>query len=248
MMHSITINQQNYPIIATRRKGARRFVLRFNVKKQAITLSLPIRANLKDAMVFVQAHKSWIQQQIEKSRRQIALKPGMVISVLGVPLLLQHEEGRGLATYDPTSNDSPVSSSLRIVENHEAILTIHGDITFFERRLRDWLTNHLRAHITQLAEEKARELRVKFARIQIRDTSSHWGSCSASGTLSFTFKLVFASAAQLEYVVCHEVAHLREMNHSPKFWKLVEQLCPDYAKHRRWLKTHGHELGTMSLQ
>jgi predicted metal-dependent hydrolase len=182
----------------------------------------------------------------------------MIISVLGEKILLKHEPGRGLATYQRHSADSAgieqnpalpdLTGSAAQLSRMTNSLAIHGDIAFFERRLKDWLTKHLRSHITLLAEEKARVLGVKFARIQIRDASSHWGSCSASGTLSFTFKLVFASAAQLEYIVCHEVAHLREMNHSLKFWKLVEQLCPDYAKHRRWLKTHGHTLGTSSLQ
>jgi predicted metal-dependent hydrolase len=257
-MH-ITLHDKSHPIIAVRRKGTRRFVLRWDGKNQAVKLSVPMRGNMQDALKFAHSKKVWLELQKEKSGEHIILRPDMIVSILGERILLKHEVGRGVATYCYSADSigieqnlnqlDPVQSPTHIsrMTHFQATLTIHGDIAFFSRRLRDWLTKHLRDRITALAQEKAAILGVKFSRIQIRDASSHWGSCSASGTLSFTFKLVFASAAQLEYIVCHEVAHLREMNHSPKFWKLVEQLCPDYAKHRRWLKTHGHELGSIAF-
>ena len=76
----------------------------------------------------------------------------------------------------------------------------------------------------------------------MRDTKSRWGSCSSKGNLSFSWRLIFAPEEVVDYVVAHEVAHLAEMNHGPRFWRLVETLMPGYARHRRWLDRHRAEL------
>ena len=80
------------------------------------------------------------------------------------------------------------------------------------------------------------------ARISMRDTRSRWGSCSRAGNLNFSWRLVMAPENVLDYVVAHEVAHLRELNHSARFWTLVDTLCPDVKDARWWLRTHGAAL------
>ena len=87
--------------------------------------------------------------------------------------------------------------------------------------------------------EYAEQLGVKPKRITIRDTSSRWGSCSSTRTLSFSWRLILAPSPILDYVVAHEVAHLRELNHKPRFWRLVETLVPDIDKSMRWLSENG---------
>lgn len=81
-----------------------------------------------------------------------------------------------------------------------------------------------------------------YGRIAIKDQKSRWGSCSRQGNLNFNWRLLLAPLAVLDYVVIHELAHLREPNHSPAFWALVARQCPDYKTQRRWLRLHGHEL------
>ncbi|MFN7662331.1 MAG: M48 family metallopeptidase [Alphaproteobacteria bacterium] len=93
----------------------------------------------------------------------------------------------------------------------------------------------------------ARVLETKFSRVSIRDGHSRWGSCSSSGTLSYSWRLGLAPLEVAKYVCAHEVAHLKEMNHSPRFWALVAQLDPDYKKHRAWLKKEGHTLKMISF-
>ncbi|MCI8528842.1 MAG: M48 family metallopeptidase [Lachnospiraceae bacterium] len=82
----------------------------------------------------------------------------------------------------------------------------------------------------------------RFTSITIRDQKSRWGSCSSSGTLSFNYRLIFAPAIVLDYVVVHELCHLTHMNHSKDFWNMVAAVMPDYQIHRQWLRDHGHEL------
>ena len=81
-----------------------------------------------------------------------------------------------------------------------------------------------------------------YGRIAIRDQKSRWGSCSRQGNLNFNWRLLLAPLAALDYIVIHELAHLKEGNHSPRFWALVAEKCPDYRQHRDWLRRHGPEL------
>jgi len=99
-----------------------------------------------------------------------------------------------------------------------------------------------RAVVTEVAEGEARRLGVSYAAIQIRDQRTRWGSCSPRGTLTFNWRLVLAPHAVLDYVVVHELCHLREANHGPGFWRLVAESRPGYEVPRAWLRRHGHEL------
>lgn len=88
----------------------------------------------------------------------------------------------------------------------------------------------------------AERMGVTYQRIAIRDQKTRWGSCSGKGNLNFNWRLVLAPAPVLDYVVIHELAHRREMNHSSRFWRIVEEIMPDYRTHRRWLRDHGDSL------
>ncbi|MBV8256340.1 MAG: M48 family metallopeptidase [Actinobacteria bacterium] len=93
-----------------------------------------------------------------------------------------------------------------------------------------------------IAEEEAEALGVAYERIQVRDQRTRWGSCSTRGTLSFNWRLVLAPLDVLDYVVVHELCHLREPNHSRRFWSLVESRRPAWREQRAWLRDHGPEL------
>jgi predicted metal-dependent hydrolase len=93
-----------------------------------------------------------------------------------------------------------------------------------------------------IARHEASALDVAFTRIAVRDQRTRWGSCSTSGTLSFNWRLALAPAEVLDYIVVHEVCHLREHNHGPRFWALVAERRPGYETQVAWLRTHGHEL------
>ena len=88
----------------------------------------------------------------------------------------------------------------------------------------------------------AQMMGVSYGRIAIRDQKTRWGSCSGEGNLNFNWRLIFAPAGVLDYVVVHELAHRKEMNHSPRFWKVVEDTMPEYRKYQQWLKENGRGL------
>lgn len=99
-----------------------------------------------------------------------------------------------------------------------------------------------REQVTAVAESEAPRLGVAYAAIQIRDQRTRWGSCSPRGTLTFNWRLALAPHSVLDYVVVHELCHLREANHGPGFWRLVESHRPGYREQRAWLRRYGHEL------
>ena len=99
-----------------------------------------------------------------------------------------------------------------------------------------------RARISLIAQSEAAALGVSYARISLRDQRSRWGSCSTTGTLSFNWRLVLAPHDVLDYVVVHEICHLLEMNHGPRFWALVKRRRPGYLEAKAWLDEHGWEM------
>jgi hypothetical protein len=98
------------------------------------------------------------------------------------------------------------------------------------------------ARITLLAQSEAMALGVRYSRLTLRNQRSRWGSCSSAGALSFNWRLVLAPHDVLDYVVVHEVCHLREHNHGPEFWRLVASRRPNYRETKAWLDAHGWEI------
>ena len=105
-----------------------------------------------------------------------------------------------------------------------------------------------RRRIAPLALDHAARIERSVRRIAIKDQRSRWASCAPDGTLAFSWRLVMAPEWVLDYVVAHEVAHLREMNHGPKFWALCRELCPRTDEARAWLKRNGSALHAISFE
>ena len=97
-------------------------------------------------------------------------------------------------------------------------------------------------HIPRRVAVYAGKMGVTYSRIRIKDQKTLWGSCSSRKNLNFNWRLVMAPGEVLDYVVVHELCHLKHMNHSAEFWDCVEEILPEYREHRRWLKVHGGEL------
>jgi predicted metal-dependent hydrolase len=108
-----------------------------------------------------------------------------------------------------------------------------------------WYKRQARIEITERLDWATLRAGSTYAKLQIRDPSTRWASCSSSGAMSFSWRLLLAPEEVLAYVVEHEVAHLDVMDHSKRFWKLVEQRCPDYREHERWLRRYGPALRTL---
>ena len=224
MPYTFTHDEKPIPIVIRKRASARRMVIRYQPINHSLTLTLPRYVSLTQGLSFVEKSRSWIERQIGKQSRRVPFENGQVIPVMGKDCRIVHVGGRGVAAVEETE------------------LRIPGDAAFLARRVREWLKAAVKREIAQLAQAKAEALGVCVKNIGLRDTRSHWGSCSQSGRLSFSWRLVFAPYEVLDYLVCHEVAHLKELNHSAAFWRHVGALCPHYKKAQAWLKANGEGL------
>jgi predicted metal-dependent hydrolase len=106
-----------------------------------------------------------------------------------------------------------------------------------------WYRREARLHIGEAVHAEARALGVRPGRLSIRDQRTRWGSCSPSGSLSFSWRLLLTPPAVLDYVVVHELCHLEVLDHSRRFWRMVEQARPDWRAQRDWLREYGPEIG-----
>lgn len=122
------------------------------------------------------------------------------------------------------------------------LLVVAGEKPHLKRRLTDWLKAQAANDLTAAVERHCETLGVRYTRLTLKDTVSRWGSCSPSGALAFSWRLIFAPPFVLDYLAAHEVAHLKEMNHSVRFWRVCQKLCPKTEEAKAWLKAYGATL------
>lgn len=222
--------ERRFRVALRRRPTARRITLRVSSATGEIVLTLPPRAEFASAQRFLDAHAAWIAARVDKVPLRVAFFPEASIPFRGVPHRIVHRPGaRGV-----TGAGSGVDG--------EPIIAVAGEPAHVARRVREFLEREARRDLAEAVRRHAAALGVVAKRITIRDTRSRWGSCSAAGGLSFSWRLVMAPPFVLDYLAAHEVAHLKELNHSPRFWRVVHGLCPVTEEAERWLKRHGTDL------
>jgi len=171
---------------------------------------------------FLAAQRGWIAARLDALPLPVPFAEGAIVPVFGV----MHRICR---------DSDPAAPPVTIVDG---AIRVRGAPEHVARRVRDHLVRLARAELGRRARIYAARIGRPLARVGVRDTRSRWGSCSAKGSISFSWRLVLAPEPVLDYVVAHEVAHLAEMNHGPRFWRLVRTLAPDCATPRAWLKRH----------
>lgn len=207
---------------------SKRLALRVDPRTNKVNLVMPKRASMISAYRFALENKHWIREKLADLPKQIKLEDGATISLLG-------DKVKIAVTYDPTLK----TTSIQLKDNELQVLTNKEDPS---ARILRFLKKKVREEIAILAHEKAAQIDKKIERIDIKDTISRWGSCSHDGKLAFSWRLIFAPWHAFDYVVAHEVAHLRVMDHSPAFWEICEELSEDYSKGKNWMKHKSAEL------
>ena len=130
--------------------------------------------------------------------------------------------------------------SVRIEKQHMIVSAYSPSSA--KRSLKTWLQDQAKQMILSSVKQFSIKMGVSYNGIRIKDQSSRWGSCSSQNNLNFNWRLIMAPPQTLSYVVIHELAHLKHMDHSRDFWRMVEQFDPDYRENRRWLKRHQEQL------
>ena len=228
----MTIDRQDYPVVVTRRRNAKRLTLR--VRDGAVHITAPLRMPLKKAEAFIADHQDWIKSQFQKE----------------AALITPHDSGKDAIWYrgvlTPVSiHQSPEHKGRsQVFEHDDQLLITMGDSHRLkpDHILEHWLKTEARRHIKASLDVVLPVLDQAPVPISIRDQKTRWGSCSTTRRLSFNWRLIMAPPESLHYVVVHEAVHLIHHDHSKRFWNKVAELMPDYKHHQHWLQNHQNEL------
>jgi len=230
----ITINGQSILYIVRRSTRAKQ--VRLEVRpRTGLTVVIPSSYNLKHLSTLLESKGKWILDKITKYKEIQSLpaqkenKTADVISYLG----------RNLELVKRQNGNNPNCVTL---ERNRLIVTIGSASSRLNSALEQWY----RMQAVKLIKERTYRLSARmgltYNRITIRGQKTRWGSCSRRGNLSFNWRLIMAPEPVIDYVIIHELSHLKEMNHTKRFWEMVAEYCPRWHEYRKWLRDHEMEL------
>jgi predicted metal-dependent hydrolase len=213
----------------------------FIIDDNGLRVTAPRWVTLRDVELAICVKEAWVlaklqqrqQRAAERARQQMEWRDGARLPYLGGALTLRLH---------------PASAAAPVVHHDESTgeLAVHLPDGVEEQALKDtvreWLQRQAHALFAQRLPLYAMRLGVQYCAFRLTSARTQWGSCTAAGIIRLNWRLVHFSQAQIDYVIAHELAHLREMNHSPRFWALVESVFPDYAAARKVLRERGPEM------
>jgi len=229
-LKSEKIGDLGAPVEVRRHPGARRLTLRVSRTRRTVIVTLPVQCNIDEAGSFITRNIAWVRERLDSLPAAVPFLHDVFIPLRGQP----HR-----VLFVGPARRSPVTRSTAAPYPE---LQVSGHAEHAPRRLKDWLSKEAHRDLEARVAFHAGRLRVTPKRIAVRDQTSRWGSCSTTGVLSFSWRLILAPPEILDYVAAHEVAHLKEMNHGPRFWALVRQTMPGLDEAKRWLQIYGMDL------
>jgi predicted metal-dependent hydrolase len=223
------------------RRSSRARRLRITVQPAGVEVVAPLGMREAEIAAFVHDNRRWIETKLEAIRRRLTAHPGSSHLVDGAKIpfrggwprlrVLQGDRARPLVRHD---GDIRVELPERLPAGLQ-----EGEV---ERVLTGWLRRAARAEAQAAIERYGPRHGLVPRGLVIKAHRTLWGSCTARGVVNLNWRLVLAPPAALDYVVVHELCHLRHRHHQPPFWRLVAEILPDYGAQRRWLRANGHLL------
>lgn len=222
--------ERAFELAILRHPRARRYTIRVRNASRDVVLTMPRRGSLADAHRFAQNNAAWIASKLAALPDTVPFAAGEMIPFRGVPHRIAHRAlTRGTAWVEQD-------------ESGNASLCVAGDAAHVARRVRDFLKREAKKTLTERSRAYAAKIGVGIGRVGLRDSTTRWGSCSESGSLSYSWRLILAPDFVLDYLAAHEVAHRIELNHSARFWSLLDSMTPDRKRAESWLHAHGNSL------
>lgn len=213
------------PPLFVRNGRARRYILRV-LPDASVRVTIPRHGSRREAEAFVRTRTRWIadrREEIEERRRDRRWRAGQQVWWRGVACRIDIEQGRGTHL---SVRCGELSASSQVRDDYRPVL---------EPLMRARAMEELPRRLRELADRHG----LGVARVSVRNQRSRWGSCSRGGNIALNWRLIQMPAAVCDYVLLHELMHIRQPNHSPRFWAEVEAVCPDYAIARAWLRSEG---------
>ncbi|MEZ5872971.1 MAG: SprT family zinc-dependent metalloprotease [Nitratireductor sp.] len=222
------------PVSVVESPRARRLTLRIVPGGRALKVTIPPHVSESQVDQFIARNQNWIASRIARIPEPVEADSGAVIPYLGLDHRIIHlDRLRGVV-------------EAREVAGEPALL-VPGEPSRVTGKLATFLKTQAREQLNLAVDRHSRALGVRAKSVRITDTTSRWGSCSTTRTLSFSWRIIMAPPEVLDYLAAHEVAHLREMNHSQAFWDHVRAICPNMERHKSWLRRNGARLHSIRL-
>ena len=191
--------------------------------KKIIKVSYPVYVLKSRAVAFLEKQKDWVARQLEKIPEETKIEDGAKITFLEREYKIFH-----------------IPNARRGVWFEDNYIFVSGEKEFLNRRVKDFLKSEMKKYFTAKTRVYAKKIGKNFAKITVKDTVSRWGSCASNGNISYSWRLGFAPVFVVDYIVAHEVAHLAELNHSFKFWRVVSEIYDgDVNEAQKWLSRNG---------
>jgi len=201
-------------------------------RKTGLTVTVPQNYNIKFLHEYLNLNASWILRNISRyctempSASATATRSVNTVSYLGKKLKI-------------TENHNACGLNAVTLEQNRLVVSLHSSgKNISAQELQQWMRKQATRMINDKVAKFAEEMGLKYNRVVIRDQRSRWGSCSWLKNLNFNWRLIMAPEPVMDYVIIHELCHLKEMSHSPAFWELVARYCPHWHEHRDWLDNH----------
>ena len=227
---TVLCGERSYELAVVRHPRARRYTIRVRDAFRDVVLTMPRRGNLADARVFAQKNVDWIAAKLARLPDIVPFAVGAIVPFRGVSHRIAHRTNtRGtvwIEQAEPGGN----------------LICVAGSAAHISRRVTDFLKREARRVLIEASRAHAAKIGVGIGKISLRDSASRWGSCSESGALSYSWRLILAPAFVLDYLAAHEIAHRIELNHSNRFWDLLDSMTPDRKRAEAWLAAHGNSL------
>lgn len=220
------------PILVKHHPRARRLTLKLSRTRRHAVLTMPPHVSLSEAGDFLARHVDWLRDRAAQLPASVAFAQGCEFPLRGVPTRIVFlDRIRGVVRLVPALSADETDA-----------IEVPGGAEHGPRRLTDWLKREARGDLQCAVDAYAERLDLRAGRLQLRDQVSRWGSCSSTGTLSFSWRLVLAPPFVLDYVAAHEVVHLAHMDHGKRFWSTLRAVAPETERAEKWLKHHGGDL------
>lgn len=244
----LSVKGLGIPLLLRRSPRARRFSLQVSEARRGALLTMPVYSSFAEADEFLSRHLDWLREKAAALSEPVPFRHGAVVPLRGYAHRLQFagpQRRRGVVWIEQDEESLIVPAWPKVSKSKAPQLPrllVSGEAEHAPRRLLDWLKRQAHHDLKSRVGFHAVRMKLEPKRLFIRDQTTRWGSCSTSGTLSFSWRLILAPEFVLDYLAVHEVAHLAHMNHGKRFWGLVAKAMPDYEAAQLWLREHGASL------
>ncbi|MGV1014948.1 MAG: M48 family metallopeptidase, partial [Methyloceanibacter sp.] len=244
----VKIRGLDVPMVLRRSARARRFSLQVSEARRGAVLTMPVYSSYADADEFLSRHLDWLKERVAGLPEPVPFTHGAIVPLRGYAHVVRFAglvRRRGVVWIEEAEDAKAAPAwpgGARVSVKRLPRLHVAGEEKHAPRRLLDWLKRQAHLDLKDCVDLHADRLGLMPKRLLVRDQTTRWGSCSTTGALSFSWRLVLAPPFVLDYLAAHEVAHLAHMNHGPRFWALVARTMPRYEAARSWLHKHGSSL------